>query len=154
MSGDTILICQVYAAKRQSPLVPGVILLPAMMADIHNHGYSVQAVLTGKAEAASISSWENPEVRVGWTFTVKGAGTFQVEAELVCAERNTRLTVKAGGNTLDARVDAWGDADTFRTVTLGRIGVANSGNNVIQIVPDKDEWGPIRLKSIKLTRVL
>ncbi len=131
----------------------GVIFLPAMMADIHNHGYSVQAVLTGRYEAAHISSWENPEVRVDWMFTVKEGGAFQVEAELVCVEKGTSLTVKSGGNTLDARVDAAGNADTFRTVALGRIAVANSGNNVIQIIPDKNAWTPIRLKSIRLTRV-
>lgn len=130
----------------------GNIHLPAMMADIHNRGYGIHAVLNGKRENAFISNWQEEKSRIEWMFRLDKPGKFNIEAELASAA-DVQMNIKCGDVKIEVPIKGTGSLDIFKNMMLGQISLAKRGNNILEINPVEGKWQEVNLKSIRLIPV-
>ncbi len=130
----------------------GSVFLPALLADIHNRGYSMETGLNEISESAYITNWNSDRTYVEWMFDLSQTGSFGVEAELAC-EAQTNLTVKTGDEIVEAMVESTGGMDSFQIVKLGVIEIAEAGMKVLSVSPVREKWSPVNLRSLKLTKM-
>jgi alpha-L-fucosidase len=131
----------------------GRLNLPAVMADIHNRGYGIHAVLSGKAKNAYVTNWQEDRSRLEWMFHYDQPGMFDVVGELSATAPQTQLSVESGDEKIEVTVEKTGDAGNFKTVKLGQIELTEPGDRILVVRPVSGKWQPIELKSITLTRV-
>ncbi len=128
------------------------ITLPAMVADIHNRGYGIHAILNGKKEKAFISNWQEEKSRIEWMFRLDKPGKFNIEAELACAG-DAQMNVKCGEVKIEVPIKSTVSLDAFKNVRLGQISLEEMGNNLLEISPVEGKWQEVNLKSIKFVPV-
>lgn len=128
----------------------GTVVLDAVFADIHNT-ISAHAVLEGKGDAAKITNWNQADTRLSWDFKAMAAGEFIVTAEIE-GNGNGKLTVAVDNKPAPAEVAA-SDAASTRTVTLGKVRIANPQMSTLELKPLKNGWRGFDLRRVTLTPV-
>ncbi|WP_346861562.1 alpha-L-fucosidase [uncultured Draconibacterium sp.] len=127
----------------------GSILLPADFADIYNPGYGEHALLSGSGTKSVIHNWVDARTRLEWIFNNKTSGVFRVEG-LVRTSGTAKIKVKCDDKELDAEISATGDR--FETVNFGKIELTNPGDQLLSLLPDKDNWNNVELMYIELIK--
>ncbi|MBN1559650.1 alpha-L-fucosidase [candidate division KSB1 bacterium] len=127
----------------------GSISLPALLAFIHNRGYSMKTGLSDSTESAYITDWESDRTYIEWMFEVAKGGTFQVMAQVACAEK-TEMTLKCDEEQITCTIEGTGDPLSFQRVTLGELTIKESGRQVIRATPVRDRWAMLNLRSLIL----
>ena len=130
-------------------LKEGKIFLPADFADIHNPGYGTHAILEGTNENSVIKNWVDSRVRLEWMFNLTEPGNYKIEG-LIKAKDNCSLNIAIGEQKI--KTDILGTANKFEVIQLGQIQISGTGNQVITISPEKENWSEIELKNIVLTK--
>lgn len=130
-------------------LTDGKILLQADFADIHNPGYGTHAVMDGTGENSVIKNWVDSRTRIEWMFNSTEPGTYKIEG-LIKANENCSFNIGIGDQKIKAEIKA-GNGD-FETIQLGQIQISATGNQVITITPEKENWNQIELKNIVLSK--
>jgi len=127
----------------------GLIFLPAGFADIYNPGYGIHACLKGSGDKAQVSNWADPKVRLEWMFSTPEAGVYTLESLMNIAEPCS-LNIKIGLRSVIAGLPS--TAGDFKTIRLGEIEITESGNQVISLIPVKENWKSASLISLKLKK--
>ena len=140
---------KVKVESNMPALIEGEINLPADFADIHNPGYGTHAHLDGIGEKAVIRNWVDSRVRLEWMFTTTETGTYKIEAMLASTEKS-KLNVAVGNAKIEAEIQA-ANKD-FKSVLLGEIEILETGNQIISLAPDRENWNEIELMSVKLIK--
>ncbi len=130
-------------------LKDGKIVLPADFADIHNPGYGTHALLTGSGEEARITNWVDARVRLEWMFHATEAGTYVVHA-MVKAEGSSGLIVQQGAQETEIQLHPTGEV--YTDTELGTIEIAETGNQLLQLKPDREGWSAIELGQVVLVK--
>jgi len=131
-------------------LKDGKILLPADFADIHNPGYGTHAVLEGTGNKSVIRNWVDSRVRVEWMFNATETGTYKIEG-LIKAKANCSLNIGVGEQKIKTEIQPTGD--DFVVVSLGEIQITETGNQILTINPEKENWNEIELMKIELVKL-
>ncbi len=153
---DEVVVVKVAGRLDVELIVPtrnakGVIELSAKMADIHNE-FGTNARLEGEKGRENVGSWTKPGAWVEWMFEVKGAGTFDVVADVAVKSGETKFTVIVGQSEREAVVASTGGDDQYRRVSLGEIEVPEAGVYSLRIKPVKEQWKPMNLRSVSLIK--
>jgi alpha-L-fucosidase len=130
-------------------LKDGKILLPADFADIHNPGYGTHAVLEGTGEKSVVRNWIDARVRIEWMFNVTEPGTYKITG-LIKANNPCSINFTVGEQIKKADIQPTGDK--FEIIQLGEIQLTESGNQLISITPEKENWNEIELMNIELMK--
>ncbi len=130
-------------------LVNGKILLPADFADIHNPGYGTHAVLEGTGEKSVIKNWVDSRVRVEWMLNATEPGIYKIEG-MIRAKTNCNINIVIGEQKVSAEIQSSGDK--FEVVSLGEIQISETGNLVLSISAEKENWNEIELMNIILSK--
>ena len=130
-------------------LKDGKIFLPADFADIHNPGYGTHVVLEGSGESAVIKNWVDARVRLEWMFNSTEPGNYKIEG-LIKAKANCSLNIAIGEQKI--KTDILGNGNKFEVMQLGQIQISETGNQVITISPEKENWAEIELMNLVLTK--
>ena len=130
-------------------LKDGKILLPADFADIHNPGYGTHAVLEGTGEKSVVRNWIDARVRIEWMFNVTEPGTYKITG-LIKANNPCSINFAVGEQIKKADIQPTGDK--FEIIQLGEIQITESGNQLISITPEKENWNEIELMNIELMK--
>jgi len=130
-------------------LKEGKIVLPADFADIHNPGYGTHAALEGTGEKSVIRNWVDSRVRVEWMFNVIEAGTYKIEG-LIKAKANCSVNIGVGEQKINTEIQPTGDK--FDVVSLGEIQITETGNQILTINPEKENWNEIELMNVVLLK--
>lgn len=130
-------------------LKEGKILLPADFADIHNPGYGTHAVLEGTGENSVIKNWVDSKVRIEWMFNSTDPGTYKIEG-LIKANANCSINIGVGEQKIKTGIQ--GTNNKFEVIPLGQIQISETGNQVLTISPEKENWTEIELMNIVLSK--
>ena len=130
-------------------LKDGKILLPADFADIHNPGYGTHAVLEGTGDKSVIKNWVDSRVRIEWMFNITEPGTYKITG-LIKANNPASINFAVGEQIKKAEIQPTGDK--FEIIQLGEIQLTESGNQLISISPEKENWNEIELMNIELIK--
>ncbi len=109
----------------------------------------LQGGLRYESDKDCIGFWTNPADTVAWSVRVNKPGLFRVTAELA-AQGPSALTVEAASAKLTAATPDTGDYQAFRKVDLGQITLA-AGRQPVRLVPDKQRWQPVNVRTLTLT---
>jgi alpha-L-fucosidase len=131
-----------------APEADGAINLHPMDADLHG-SYAGNISLYGNGASAILTHWLDPEWRVEYQLKTPAAHTWRVSAK-VAAPAATKLTLRSGKTGVPVKLAPTGPGQTWRTVELGSIALA-AGETSLELVPVKEHWKPIELKSVRLT---
>lgn len=130
-------------------LKDGKILLPADFADIHNPGYGTHALLEGTGDKSVIKNWVDSRVRIEWMFNVTEPGTYKITG-LIKANNPASINFAVGEQIKKAEIQTTGDK--FEIIQLGEIQLTESGNQLISITPEKENWDEIELMNVELIK--
>jgi alpha-L-fucosidase len=130
-------------------LVEGHIKLPAGFADIHNPGYGTHAILEGTGEEAVITSWTDPRTRLEWMFHTDEPGQYGVKA-LLKADQPGALAIEIGENMVHSDFGATGDG--FSEIELGQIDISETGDLLLEVQPDRENWTSLELAHVLLVK--
>jgi alpha-L-fucosidase len=131
-------------------LKEGKTVLPADFADIHNPGYGTHAALEGTGNKSVIRNWVDSRVRVEWMFNATEAGTYKIEG-LIKAKANCGVNIGVGEQKIKTEIQPTGD--DFVVVSLGEIQITETGNQILTINPEKENWNEIELMKIELVKL-
>jgi alpha-L-fucosidase len=137
-------------SSNKPSLKEGSILLPADFADIHNPGYGTHAKLEGSGKKSVIQNWVDSRVRLEWMFEINEPGKFEVEA-LVRAKEKSSINVKIEDQLINTKIDSTNDK--FEIILLGEIEVTKTGDQVISLVPDRENWNEVELIYVELKKL-
>lgn len=87
---------------------------------------------------------------VDWDFVVKSPGTFLITL-LVASEEDSSLKLTAAGQSLNAKIPASGDFETFKSVDVGTVQLDKAGHTTIHFEPVRRGWKAINLHSVTFT---
>lgn len=154
---DTVVVVEVSGAVEIEKVLPkqgadGVVSLLPITANIHNH-LGADTQVEEKGGKMNIGYWTSPRVTVDWEFNIDRPGLFEIMADAATAAQ-TRFSVKLGGETLDVTVPGLGGYDAFQQWSLGRVNLKTAGACKLELIPDKDQWQPLNLRSVRLVPVL
>ncbi len=65
----------------------------------------------------------------------------------------SKINLALGGQTITASVPDTGSYDSFLTTKVGRLTIAKSGRQILEIQPVKEGWTPVNLRSLQLLPV-
>jgi len=130
-------------------LKEGAILLPADFADIHNPGYGTHAVLEGSDAKPVIRNWIDSRVRVEWMFNSTEPGTYKIEG-LIKANNPVTVNISVGDQKIKSPVQP--TSDKFEVVSLGEIQINETGNLLLSVTPERENWNQIELMNIRLSK--
>lgn len=133
------------------PGVDGKIVLPAVLAGIHNRLGSDTRLETSKG-AKNIGGWTNDQSWVEWEFRTNKPGRYEVTA-LVAAEQDSNIELQIGDEKLSAICPATGGYDVYRSEPMGTVELAQPGVLALQMRPSRGNWQPINLRLVKLVPV-
>ena len=109
-----------------------------------------QLKLEEQGGKSCIGYWNNASESISWNAAVAKSGAYRVRATVATVFNNAAFVVAAGGETVDAKIEATGAWDKFRTIELGLIRVKQPGSVVVQVRPkDADSWRAINLNSVQ-----
>ncbi|MCY1721521.1 alpha-L-fucosidase [Prolixibacteraceae bacterium Z1-6] len=140
---------KVEVTSNKPTLKEGSILLPADFADIHNPGYGEHAVLKGSGTESMIQNWVDGRARLEWMFDNAEAGTYSVEA-LVRVTNTASLSVKCSDQEFEKTFEPSGDR--FEIVTLGKLELTETGDQIISLTPNRKNWNEVELMYLELIR--
>ena len=151
---DTVLVVDVQGQMNIEKVITGqddrgAVILPAALANIHNHlGANTQ--VEEKDSRMNIGYWTSSGVTVDWDFRIDRPGTFQIFADVAVASAQTHFNVKLADQNLNVIMKSTGGYDTFQERALGQVQIQTAGAYEIVLVPDKDKWQPMNIRSMKL----
>jgi len=127
----------------------GSILLPADFADIHNPGYGTHARLEGSGKQSVIKNWVDSRVRLEWMFNATETGVYKLEA-LINAKGPGNLNSGIGDIKIAANIQP--ADDKFEIIPLGEIEITKTGNTIISLTPDRENWSEMELMYLELVK--
>ena len=152
------------------PAADGSIVLPASLVDFGVPKKGGTPSLQQSERGVEISSWNNPEASVSWSFKGLQEGDYEVLAE-ISGPDNAKATLEVGPSAPALNVDvsgiqktqeavdieqipvnftATGDYNKFETQALGQIEIEDGGDTTLWIRPDAQAWKPVNLKKVIL----
>jgi alpha-L-fucosidase len=135
---------------RVRPAADGSLVLPAAKAEIAG-----SAIVESYDGIPSIGAWVDPGTQVSWHADAP-AGEFNVALAYACQPdmAGSEFEVVAGSQKVTGHVDSTGSWSTFRTVSLGKLKIADAGPIVVTIKATKMPHGAVmNLRSLKLAKV-
>ena len=159
---NTVVVVKVkgqYIVESNKPgLYNGSILLPADFADIYNPGYGQHAeikqeVVVGATEKKLIpvvTNWIDSRIKLKWIFTTSEAGKYRVEAQ-VKAENISGVNLEIGDTKLPAKINS--TDGKFDVVKLGEIEITETGDHMISLIPDHENWNGAELMYLELIKL-
>lgn len=151
---NTVIVVQIAGRLEIEKVLPaqaadGTLTLAALLADIHNpNGGNTQVEdIDGQP---NIGYWTNDRSWIGWGFKIDKPGRFDVLATLATLANGSELELIAADAKLTVEVPNTGSYQSFRTVTLGTIELAEQGAYELSVRPIRGRWQPINLRSIVL----
>jgi alpha-L-fucosidase len=123
--------------------------LPADFADIHNPGYGTHAVLEGAGDKSVIKNWVDSRVRVEWMFNATEPGIYKIEG-LIKAKANCIINIGIGEQKIKSEIQPSGN--NFEVISLGQIEIPETGNLILTISPEMENWNEIELMNIVLSK--
>jgi len=129
----------------------GRVTLRARDADIH--GTTPRYEVGGGKD--NIGFWNNPKDYVSWTLEIAKGGEFDVQITYSCAKGagGSQFTVEVGKEKLVDTSKETGSWGTFKTFSLGRIKLAETGKVTLAVRPKAKNWKVIGLQSVVLRPV-
>jgi alpha-L-fucosidase len=150
---NTVIMVETVGALEVESNMPsleaGQVVLPADFADIHNPGYGTHALLQGSGLDALITNWVDSRARLEWMFHTTEAGTYVVKAQLK-AEGSNGLILEVAGEEIKAELPETGSA--FAEVTLGEIHVSETGDHILSLRPDRENWTGMELGTVTIKK--
>ncbi len=150
---NTVVVVKIRGSievtSNKPQLVEGSIFLPADFADIYNQEYGNHAVVKGKGKKSMITNWIDNNVRLEWMFHTLETGNYRLEAMLRC-EQNNSLIARLGEKKIKVEVKATGE--DFAVVKLGTIEIEKTGDQLIRLSPDPENWSGIELVNLELIK--
>jgi alpha-L-fucosidase len=140
---------EVVVTSNMPSVKNGTILLPADFADIHNPGYGTHANLDVSDKKSFINNWVDSRVRLEWMFNATEAGTYKVEA-LVNATDTCSLYIEI--NERKTKTEIIPTNEKFEIIQLGEIEISETGNTIISLSPDRENWKEIKLMYLELIK--
>ena len=129
-----------------APTDGSILLLPAA-ARIHGYRLKIQS-----QPRPVIRYWVDNLEYVEWPMACPKAGQYDVEITYSCApDSGGEFSVTAGASSLRARAENTGDWQTFRTVKLGTLAVANDHTTISLRPTGSIRHALMEVQSIKLT---
>jgi alpha-L-fucosidase len=125
------------------------ILLPADFADIYNPGYGTHAVLEGTGDKSVIRNWVDSRVRAEWMFNATEPGTYKIEG-LIKANKPCSINITVGEQKIKTDIKPTGD--NFDIISIGEIQITKTGNQLLSITPEKENWNEIELMYVVLLK--
>lgn len=125
------------------------ILLTADFADIHNPGYGTHAVLEWVENKSVIRNWTDARVRLQWMFNAGEPGIYKIEG-LIMANNNCKLNIKVDEQNIKSEIGTTNNK--FDIASLGEIQITETGNKLLDITPDSENWNEIELMQIELIK--
>ncbi len=139
----------IEVSSNKPVLNDGSILLPADFADIYNPGYGEHALLSGSGTESIIKNWVDGRTHLEWIFNSDKVGTYRVEA-LVNVSKNAKLAVKCADQTIETMLQP--TSDRFEIVTLGKLELRETGDQIISLTPIRENWSEVVLMYIELVK--
>jgi hypothetical protein len=137
-------------ATISAPAADGSIVLKAADATLHP---AADKKLEYDAKKDRIGSWVSPEASVEWTVKIEKAGTCKVMVELGVA-KPAALTLSFGDEQVDEyKIPSTGGYLNYKTLELGTVLIEAPGEYKLTLMPVKEGWEPINLRSVTLTPV-
>jgi alpha-L-fucosidase len=115
--------------------------------EVHLHGSEIQNETIDGQD--NVGFWTDPDDGCEWQFKIAHPGKFDVTGELA-ALHSTSIELSAGESKLRATVDATGSYESYRTVKLGSIEIANAGVATLALSAVKEGWHPINVRWLRL----
>jgi alpha-L-fucosidase len=154
------------------PAADGSIMLPAALVDFGIPKKGSAPSLQQSKEGSEISSWNNPEAPVCWSFSGLKPGDYEVLAE-VSGLQNAKAVIELGAAAPIVNVDvsgikkdklaeendvkkltvsltATGSYHKFETQNLGKIWIEGAGEQTLTIRPDPKVWKAFNLRKVTL----
>ncbi|WP_167605183.1 alpha-L-fucosidase [Maribellus sediminis] len=151
---NTVVVVKVkgqYIVESNKPtLFNGSILLPADFADVYNPGYGSHAKIEGQGTKSVISNWVDGRSKLKWIFDVSEPGKYRVET-LVNAESSSGLNMEIGDNKIASEIRS--TDGKFDVVKLGEIEISETGDHMISLVPDRENWNGAELMYLELIKL-
>ena len=141
---------EIVVTSNMPSLKDGSVVLTAEFADIHNPGYGTHAELEGTGDEAVITSWTDARARLDWMFTTDEPGSYAVKA-LVKSEQPGKLEIRIGDQAISAEFIATGAS--FKEIDLGEIQVSSTGEQQLELRPDRENWSGLELQNVKLVKL-
>jgi alpha-L-fucosidase len=150
---NTVVVVKIKGKPEITSNMPSLkdntILLTADFADIYNPGYGTHAVLEGTGNTSVIKNWIDSRVRLEWMFNATAPGTYKIEG-LIKANKNCKLNIMTGDQKISSEIQS--TTDKFDIISLGEIQITETGNKLITITPDSENWNEIELMYIELIK--
>ena len=150
---DSVIVLEISEPLKIEKTLPtqninGIINLSAAEADIHN-GSGAHAGLETKNDRENIGSWTNSGTTVEWKFKVTKASEFTVTADIALSSAGSQFNVIINDKPYKAKVTSTNSYENFQVQLLCRTGLLKPAEYSIKIIPDKDKWSPINIRSLK-----
>jgi alpha-L-fucosidase len=154
------------------PAADGSLVLPASLVDFGIPTKGSAPSLQQSKEGPEISSWNNPEAPVSWSFSGLKPGDYEVLAE-VSGLDNAKAFVELGAaapivnvdvsgikkhksaqesdvEKLSASLKATGSYHKFEIQNLGTLEIEGKGEKTLTIRPDATDWKPFNLRKVTI----
>lgn len=123
----------------------GSIMLAAANADLH--GVLQYEHDNGKD---NIGYWADSADYASWTVKVSQTGKFRVTTN-IAARNDSNFEISINDQKISGAAPKTGDYTKFQSTRLdGLLEISAPGEVTISVKPEKDNWSPINLKSVKL----
>lgn len=140
---------EIEVTSNMPALKEGTILLPADFADIHNPGYGTHAILEGSGKKSVILNWVDSRVRLEWMFNATEPGIYKLEA-LINAKGQVNLNAGIGDLKITANIQP--TSEKFEIIPLGEIEITKTGNTIISLTPDRENWSEMELMYLEMVK--
>jgi len=127
----------------------GKIMFSADFADIHNPGYGTHALLEGTGDKSVIRNWVDSRVRLEWMFNCAEPGLYKIQGHIKSKAKSS-IAVGVGDQKIIAEIQTTGDK--FEIISLGEIQINETGNQVLTLTPEKENWNEIELMHVELLK--
>ena len=130
----------------------GCIELPAAMADFPAPANGASPRFREGETGNEIGLWDNAEAAVSWDFRGAKPGAYEVLAE-VSGIKDAKIMVEIGDQKLAAPLASTKNYANYQIQNLGKIRIADDGNQTFVIKPDPSNWTPFNLRKVTIQSV-
>ena len=130
----------------------GSIELPAAMVDFPAPAQGASPRLQEGETGYEIGFWENPEAALSWEFTGSKPGEYEVLAE-VSGIKDAKVVVEFGGQKIAAPLANTKNYANYKVQNLGKIRIADDGNQTIVVKPDPSDWSAFNVLKVTIRPV-
>jgi alpha-L-fucosidase len=119
-------------------------------------GTKAKVVFEGASRVLHVGEWSNPADKVCVDFVLRDPGPFEVLATYSSdqAAAGSRFAISIGDQRLAGVTENTGEWGKYKTVSLGRITLANKGRHTLCVSPAADgPWKGMGLQSVTLRPV-